>query len=75
MQVMITRSREQRQRASTQRVAAESEAPREVLHLPGARRAARQDIPGLPSGRMLRGAESEVEQPAQLHQSHRVQPA
>jgi hypothetical protein len=61
-QVMITRSREQRQRASTQRVAAGSEAPREVLRLPEARRAARQDIPGPPSGRMLRGAESEVEQ-------------
>jgi hypothetical protein len=62
VQVMITRSREQRQRAGTQRVAAEFETPREVLRLPEARRAARQDIPGPPSGRMLRGAESEVEQ-------------
>jgi hypothetical protein len=62
VQVMITRSREQRNRAGTQRVAAESEVPREVLRLPEARRAARQDIPGPLSGRMLRGAESEVEQ-------------
>jgi hypothetical protein len=43
-------------------VAAESETPREVLRLPEARRAARQDIPGPPSGRMLQGVESEVEQ-------------
>ena len=43
-------------------MAAESETPREVLRLPEARRAARQDIPGPPSGRMLWGAESEVEQ-------------
>ncbi len=43
-------------------MAAESETPREVLRLPEARRAARQDIPGPPSGRMLQGVESEVEQ-------------
>jgi hypothetical protein len=43
-------------------VAGESETPREVLRLPEACRAARQDIPGPPSGRMLWGAESEVEQ-------------
>jgi hypothetical protein len=43
-------------------VAAEFKTPREVLRLPEARRAARQDIPGPPSGRMLRGVESEVEQ-------------
>jgi hypothetical protein len=61
VQVMIARSREQRQRAGTKRVAAESETPREVLRLPEARRAARQDIPG-PSSRMLREAKSEVEQ-------------
>jgi hypothetical protein len=54
VQVMIARSRE--------RVEAESETPKEVLRLPEARRAARQDIPGPPSGKMLRGAESEVEQ-------------
>jgi hypothetical protein len=41
MQAMIARSREQRQRVGTQRVAAESETPREVLRL--ARRAARPD--------------------------------
>jgi hypothetical protein len=62
VQVMIARSRKQRQRAGTQGVAAESETPREVLRLPEARRAARQDIPRPPSGRMLQGAESEVEQ-------------
>ncbi len=33
-----------------------------MLRLPEAGRAAHQDIPGPPSGRMLRGAESEVEQ-------------
>jgi hypothetical protein len=66
VQVMIARSREQRQRVATQRVAAEFETPREVLRLPEACRAARQDIPGPPSGRMLRGAESEVEADAQL---------
>ncbi len=60
--MMIARSREQRQRVGTQRVAAESETPREVLRLPEASRVPRQDIPGPPSSRMLRGAESEVEQ-------------
>jgi hypothetical protein len=59
---MIARSKEQRQRVGTQRVAAESDTPREVTRLPETRRTARQDIPGPPSGRMLRGAESEVEQ-------------
>jgi hypothetical protein len=43
-------------------VAAESDTPRDVAHLPETRRTTRQDIPGPPSGRMLRGAESEVEQ-------------
>jgi hypothetical protein len=43
-------------------VAAESETPREVLRLAEARRAARRDIPGPPSNRMLQGAESELEQ-------------
>jgi hypothetical protein len=62
VQVMIARSREQRQRLGTQRVTAESETPREVLRLPEVRREARHDIAGPPSGRMQRGAESEVEQ-------------
>jgi hypothetical protein len=62
VQAMIARSREQRQRVGTQRVAAESDTPRDVTRLPETRRTARQDIPGPPSGRMLRGAESEVEQ-------------
>ncbi len=43
-------------------MAAAFEVPREVLRLPEVRRAARQNIPGPPSGRTLRGAESEVEQ-------------
>ncbi len=38
------------------------EVPREALHLPESHRAARQEIPGPPSGRTLRGAGSEVEQ-------------
>ncbi len=32
------------------------------MRLPETHRATRQDVPGPPSGRMLRGAESEVEQ-------------
>ncbi len=43
-------------------MAAESDTPRDVTRLPETRRTNRQDIPGPPSGRMLRGAESEVEQ-------------
>ncbi len=43
-------------------MAAESDMPREVARLPETRRTTRQDIPGPPSGRMLQGAESEVEQ-------------
>jgi hypothetical protein len=65
LRVIVTRAREereQRKRSGTQQVAAAFEVPREVLHLPEVRRGARQDIPGPPSGRTLRGAESEVEQ-------------
>jgi hypothetical protein len=62
VQEMIARSRDQRQRVDTQRVAAESDTPRDVTRLPETRRTTRQDIPGPPSGRMLWGAESEVEQ-------------
>jgi hypothetical protein len=40
------------------------EVPREALRLPEPRRAARQEIPGPPSGRTLRGASAEV---MQLH--------
>ncbi len=43
-------------------MAAAFKVPREALRLPEARRAARQNIPGPPSGRTLQGAESEVEQ-------------
>ena len=64
VQVMIARSREQRQRVGTQRVAAESETPREVLPLPEARREAHQDI--------LAGSGIRSGTDAQLHQSHRV---
>ncbi len=62
VQAMIARARGQRRRADTQRVAAESDTPRDVSRLPETRRMTRQDVPGPPSGRMLRGAESEVEQ-------------
>jgi hypothetical protein len=43
-------------------VAAESDAPRDETRLLETRRVTRQDVPGPPSCRMLRGAESEVEQ-------------
>ncbi len=62
VQVMIAKARGQRRRADTQRVAAESDTPRDVARLRETRRMTRQDVPGPPSGRMLRGAESEVEQ-------------
>jgi len=62
VQAMIAKARGQRRRADTQRVAAESDTPRDVARLPETRRMTRQDVPGPPSGRMLRGAESEVEQ-------------
>jgi hypothetical protein len=62
VQAMIAKSRGQRRRADTQRVAAESDTPRDVARLPETRRTTRQDVPGPPSGRMMRGAESEVEQ-------------
>jgi hypothetical protein len=62
VQAMIAKARGQRRRADTQRVAAESYMPRDVARLPEMRRMTRQDVPGPPSGRMLRGAESEVEQ-------------
>ncbi len=51
VQAMLAKSRGQRRRADTQRVGAESDTPRDVA-----------GIPGPPSGRMLLGAESEVEQ-------------
>jgi hypothetical protein len=63
--VIVTRAREEREqwkRSWTQQVAAAFEVPREVLRLPEACRVALQNIPGPPSGRTLRGAESEVEQ-------------
>ncbi len=65
VRVIVTRAREereQRKRPGTQQVAAAFKVPREALPLPEVRRAARQNIPGPPSGRTLRGAESEVEQ-------------
>jgi hypothetical protein len=43
-------------------MAAESDTPRDATRLPETRRVTRQDVPGPPSGRMLWGAESEVEQ-------------
>jgi hypothetical protein len=62
VQAMIAKARGQRRGTDTQRVAAESDTPRDVTRLPETRRMARQDVPGPPSGKMLRGAESEVEQ-------------
>jgi hypothetical protein len=62
VQAMIAKARGQRQRADTQRVAAESDTARDVTRLPETRRVTRQDVPGPPSSRMLRGTESEVEQ-------------
>ncbi len=62
VQAMIAKSRGQRQRVDTQQVVAESNTQRDVARLPETRRMTRQDFPGPPSGRMLRGAESEVEQ-------------
>jgi hypothetical protein len=62
VQAIIAKARGQRRRADTQRVAAGSDTPRDVARLPETRRMTRQDVPGPPSGRMLRGAESEVEQ-------------
>jgi hypothetical protein len=62
VQAMINKARGPRRRADTQQATAESEAPRDTTRLPETRRVTRQDVPGPPSGRMLRGAESEVEQ-------------
>ena len=62
VQAMISRTRGPRRHADTRQATAESEAQRDVMRLPETRRATRQDVPGPPSGRMLRGAESEVEQ-------------
>jgi hypothetical protein len=62
VQAMIAKARGQRRRADTQRVAAESDTPRDVARFLETRRMTCQDVPGPPSGRMLRGAESEVEQ-------------
>jgi hypothetical protein len=62
LQAMIAKARGQRRRADTQQLAAESDTPRDATRLPETRRMTRQDVPGPPSGRILRGAESEVEQ-------------
>jgi hypothetical protein len=69
VQALITGARnakERQRKPGPRQTVAAFEVPREALHLPESRRAARQDIPGSPSGRTLRGAESEVE----LHQSN-----
>jgi len=62
VRTMIERARGPRRYADTRQTTAESEAQRGMMRLPETRRATRQDVPGPPSGRMLRGAESEVEQ-------------
>ena len=73
VQAMINRARGPRRHADTRQATAESEAQRNARRLPETRRATRQDVPGPPSGRMLRGAESEVEQTHNY--ISRVQPA
>ncbi len=55
-------ARERQQKPGPQYMLAEFEVPREALRLPEPRRVTRQEIPGPPSGRTLRGASSEVEQ-------------
>jgi hypothetical protein len=60
VQALITRAKtakEQQWRPGTRPAVAAFEVPREVLHLPESRRAARQDIPGPPSaaGSGIRG--------------------
>jgi hypothetical protein len=62
VQAMINRARGPRRHADTRQATAESEAQRDAMRLPETRRATRQDVPGPPSGRMLRGTESEVKQ-------------
>jgi hypothetical protein len=62
VQAMIAKARGQRRRADIQRGTAKSKTPRDATRLLETRRMTRQDVPGPPSGRMLRGAESEVEQ-------------
>jgi hypothetical protein len=65
VQAIVARAkneREQQGKSGTRQTVAAFEVPREALHLPESRRAARQDIPGPPSGRTLRGTESEVKQ-------------
>jgi hypothetical protein len=62
VQAMINRARGPRRHADTRQATAESEAQRDTVRLPETRRTTRRDVPGPPSGRMLRGAESEVEQ-------------
>jgi hypothetical protein len=65
VRMIVTRARnekERRQKSGTQQAVAAFEVPREALHLPESRRAARQDILRPSSGRTLLGAESEVEQ-------------
>ncbi len=62
VQAMINKARGPRRRADKQQATAGSETPRVATRLPETRRVTRQDVPGPPSGRMLRGAESEVEQ-------------
>ncbi len=60
VQAMINRARGPRRHADTRQATAKSEAQRDAKGLPETRRATRQDVLGPPSGRMLRGAESEV---------------
>ena len=65
VQALITRAKNAKERQwkpGPRQTLAAFKVPREALRLPDSRRAACQDIPGPPSGRMLRGAGSEVKQ-------------
>jgi len=56
------RAKEQQRQARLSNLPVASEVPRGALHFPEPCRTARQEIPGPPFGRTLRGASSEVEQ-------------
>jgi hypothetical protein len=65
VQALITgakNAKEREQKPGPQQTTAVFKVPREAIRLPESHRAARQEIPGPPSGRMLQGAGSEVKQ-------------
>jgi hypothetical protein len=64
VKALIARAKnaKERQRPGLRQTLAAFEVPREAFRLPESSRAARQEIPGPPSGRTLQGAGSEVKQ-------------